>query len=250
MATRAAEVNHAGAALSAERQVTWPKRKRARLSNGLEVILVESHTIPKFHGDLYFRSGNVAAIDRGPGLAEITATVARTGTAKRASRQIEEDLRRIGADLATSAGSDTSSISFAGLSEFAEPLLDMVNELAREAAFPEAEFERERRQKLEEVKLERTQPGFLASERLRKVLFGAHPYGQVSPSEAQVAAYKREDLQAVYREFYTPENGLLLLVGDFDAQEMLKTAEKVYGGWTGKKPEAKAAAAPANPRGR
>jgi len=70
-----------------------------------------------------------------------------------------------------------------------------VNELAREAAFPEAEFERERRQKLEEVKLERTQPGFLASERLRKVLFGAHPYAQVSPSEEQVAAYKHEDLQ-------------------------------------------------------
>jgi zinc protease len=126
----------------------------------------------------------------------------------------------------------------------------LVNELAREAAFPDAEFERERRQKLEEVKLERTQPGFLASERLRKVLFGAHPYGEVSPSEAQVAAYKREDLQAVYREFYTPENGLLLLVGDFDAQGMLKTIEKVFGAWTGKKPEPNAAAAPANPRGR
>ena len=154
MATRAVEVNDAVPALSAERQVTWPKRKRARLSNGLEVVLVESHTIPKFHGDLYFRSGNVAAIDRGPGLAEMTATVARTGTTKRASRQIEEDLRRIGADLGMSAGSDTSSLSFAGLSEFAEPLLGMVDELARDAAFPEAEFERERRQKLEEVKLE------------------------------------------------------------------------------------------------
>ena len=194
MATRAVEVNDAVPALSAERQVTWPNRKRARLSNGLEVVLVESHTIPKFHGDLYFRSGNVAAIDRGPGLAEMTATVARTGTTKRASRRIEEDLRRIGADLGMSAGSDTSAISFAGLSEFAEPLLGMVNELAREAAFPEAEFERERRQKLEEVKLERTQPGFLAGERLRKVLFGAHPYAQVSPSEEQVAAYKRDDL--------------------------------------------------------
>src|SRR5436853_30193 len=85
------------------------------------------------------------------------------------------------------------------------------------ALAPEREFEGERRQKLEEVKMERTQPGLLASERLRKVLFGAHPYGQVSPSEAQVAAYKREDLQAVYREFYTPENGILLLVGDFDS---------------------------------
>jgi len=175
MATRVAEIGKGVPALSEERQVTWPKRMRARLSDGLEVVLAESRAVPKFHGELLFRSGNAAAADRAPGLAEITANVVRTGTAKRASRQIEEDLRRIGADLSSSAGADTSAISFAGLSEFAEPLLELVNELAREAAFPEAEFERERRQMLEEVKLERTQPGFLATERLRKVLFGAHP---------------------------------------------------------------------------
>jgi zinc protease len=250
MATRTVEVATGVPGLSAERAVTWPKRAKTRLANGLEVILAEAHSIPKFHGELFFRSGNAAVADRAPGLAEMTATVVRTGTAKRVSRQIEEDLRRIGADLSSNAGADTSAISFAGLSEFAEPLLGLVNELAREAAFPEAEFERERRQKLEEVKLERTQPGFLASERLRKVLFGAHPYAQVSPNEAQVAAYKREDLQTVYRESYTPENGLLLLVGDFDSQAILKSVEKVFGAWTGKKPETKTAAAPANPRGR
>ena len=124
------------------------------------------------------------------------------------------------------------------------------DELAREASFPEGEFERERRQKLEEVKLNRTQPSSLASERLRKVLFGAHPYSQVSPSEAQVAAYKREDLQSVYREFYTPQNALLLLVGDFEPQEMLKGIEKVFGSWSGNKPPEKTYAEPANPRGR
>ena len=250
MAARTVEVASGVPGLAAERAVTWPRRTKARLSNGLEIILAESHSIPKFHGELFFRSGNAAVADRAPGLAEMTATVVRTGTTRRASRQIEEDLRRVGADLSSNAGSDTSAISFAGLSEFAELLLQFVNELAREAVFPEAEFERERRQKLEEVKLERTQPGFLASERLRKVLFGAHPYGQVSPSEAQVAAYQRADLQAVYREFYTPENALLLLVGDFDSNEMLRTAERVFGGWAGEKPVSKAAAAPAHPRGR
>lgn len=250
MATRTVEVASGVPPLSAERAVTWPQRTKARLSSGLEVILAESHSIPKFHGELFFRSGNAAVADRAPGLAEMTATVVRTGTAKRASRQIEEGLRRIGADLSTNAGSDTTAISFAGLSELAEPLLGLVNELAREASFPEAEFERERRQKLEEVKLERTEPGFLASERLRKVLFGAHPYGQVSPTEAQVAAYEREDLQKVYREAYTPENGLLVMVGDFDSQKMLETAEKVCGSWRGKKPEPKTYPAPANPRGR
>jgi zinc protease len=250
MATRAAEIAKGVPALLEERQIAWPKRTRARLSNGLEVVLAESRAVPKFHGELLFRSGNAAVAERAPGLAELTAAVVRTGTAKRASRRIEEDLRRIGADLSSSAGADTSAISFAGLSEFADPLLELVNELARESAFPAVEFERERRQLLEEVKMQRTQPGFLAGERLRKVLFGSHPYAQVAPSEEQVAAFRRDDLTAVYREFYTPENALLLLVGDFDSLAMLEAAEKVFGNWTGKKPQAKGVPAPANPRGR
>ena len=244
MVTKSAEISNLAPGLTTERAVTWPKRTRTRLGNGLQAVLAEAHSIPKFHGELFFRAGNALVVDRAPSLAEMTAAVVRTGTVKRASRQIEEDLRRLGADLGTSAGQDTSAISFAGLSEFAEPLLQLVNELAREASFPEGEFERERRQKLEEVKLERTSPGFLAGERLRKVMFGAHPYAQISPSEAQVAAYAREDLQSVYRQIYTPENGLLMMVGDFDPQAMLKTIEKVFGGWTGKKPAASETAAP------
>jgi zinc protease len=239
MATRAPQTAIAVPALAAERAVTWPKRTRARLSNGLEVVLAEAHSIPKFHGELFFRGGEALVSDRSVGLAEMTSTVLRTGTAKRNSRQIEEDLRRLGADLGTSAGQDTSAISFAGLSEFAEPILELVNELSREASFPQPEFERERRQKLEEVKLERTSPGFLAGERLRKVLFGKHPYARISPTEQQVAAYRREDLEHVYREIYTPENALLVMVGDFDPQKMLSIAEKTFGNWTGKEPAAK-----------
>jgi len=250
MATPAIEKNSPVPALTPERQVTWPKRQRTKLANGLEVILVESHAIPKFHGDLYFRSGNAAAIDRGPGLAEMTASVLRTGTAHKNSRQIEEALRGIGADLSSSAGSDSCAISFAGLAEFAEPLLAMVNELAREASFPGPEFERERRQKLEEVKLSRTEPGFLANERLRKVLFGAHPYGVVSPSEEQVAAYRCEQLVGLYRDFYTPENALLLLVGDFQPAAMLASIERVFGAWRGAKPQPSVFPAAARPRGR
>ncbi len=250
MATLTTEMSSSVPGLAAERPVVWPKRTRVTLPNGLQVVLAEAHSIPKFHGELYFKSGNALVADRSPSLAEMTATLVRTGTSKRTSRQIEEDLRRLGADLGTSAGQDTSAISFAGLSEFAEPLLQLVNELAREASFPDAELERERRQKLEEVKLERTSPGFLAGERLRKVLFGKHPYAVISPDEAQVAAYKREDLTGAYREIYTPENALLMMVGDFDSQALLKTIEKVFCEWGGKKPEAMTSAALPEVQGR
>jgi zinc protease len=236
--------------LAPEREVRWPQRTKAGLANGLEVILVESHTIPKFHGELFFRSGDAAAAERAVSAAEMTATMVRTGTTRSTSRQIEERLRGLGADLSVSAGQDTSAISFAGLSDHAEPLLQLVNELAREASFPATEFERERRQKLEEVRLERTQPGFLAGERLRKVLFDKHPYALVSPTEDQVAAYNIDQLRTVYRDFYTPENAVLLMVGDFDPARMGSDIENVFGSWSGKKPIPQDWPALATPAGR
>ena len=250
MATQAPRAIAAVPDLAPEREIRWPQRFKSRLANGLEVILVESRTIPKFHGELFFRSGNAAASNRAVSLAEMTATMVRTGTAKSSSREIEERLRGLGADLSVGAGQDTSTISFAGLSDHSDPLLQLVNELAREASFPAPEFERERRQKLEEVKLERTQPGFLAGERLRKVLFGEHPYALVSPTEGQVAAYSIGQLQSLYRDFYTPESALLIFVGDFDSSKMQTGIEKVFGSWSGKRPLAQQSAAPPAPKGR
>ncbi len=161
--------------LATERPVVWPARTYRKLANGLEVVLVESHTIPKFTGELYVRSGNANVATKAPGLAEITAAVLRTGTEARSSRQIEEDLRRMGADIGTSSGADTSAIAFNGLTEFSAELLKLVAELAQQASFPEEEFERERRQTIEGLRIERTTPSFLANERFRRILLARIP---------------------------------------------------------------------------
>jgi zinc protease len=217
--------------LTPARPVIWPPRVHRTLSNGLEVVLVESHTIPKFTGELFFRSGNAVVAAKAPGLADMTATVARTGTTERTSRQIEEDLRRMGSDLSSGAGADTSAISFAGLVDFSNDLLGLVSELAQQASFPADEFERERRQLVEGLRIERTTPGFLAGERLRRVLFGSHPYGTISPTEEQVTNYRIEQLKDYYQHYYRPGNALLVMVGDFSPQMMLAQIEKAFGSW-------------------
>jgi zinc protease len=226
------ETHSAVPPLTPARPVIWPPRVHRTLSNGLEVVLVESHTVPKFTGELFFRSGNAAAAAKAPGLADMTATVARTGTTRRTSRQIEEDLRRMGSDLSSGAGADTSAISFAGLVDFSNDLLGLVSELAQHASFPADEFERERRQLIEGLRIERTTPGFLASERLRRVLFGAHPYGTISPTEEQVADYRVEDLKEYYQHYYRPGNALLVIVGDFSPPSMLERIEQAFGSWS------------------
>lgn len=237
-------------ALGPERPVVWPRRVRGKLANELEVVVVESHGVPKFTAQLLFRSGNAATAQEVPGLAEITAAVVRAGTASRSSRQIEESLRRMGADLSGDANADASAIAFSGLSEFSGELLALVADLAQNASFPPEEFERERRQRLEEVRIERTTPGFLANERLRKVLFGTHPYGVVAPSEAEVESYRREQIEEFYRQHYRPSNALFLAVGDFTAEALLRQIERAFGRWGGSQPEPKPVSSPPHTRGR
>lgn len=237
-------------ALGPESPVAWPKRTVATLANGLQVVLVESHTFPKIAAQLYFRSGNAVVSHTAPGLADITATVVRSGTASRPSRKIEEDLRRMGAGLGTNSGADSSAISASGLAEFSSGILDLMADLARHASFPDDEFERERRQRLEELKIERTTPGFLASERLRRVLFGAHPYAIVSPTEEQLAEITRDQLVAFYQKHYVPTGSVLIVVGDFSAVEMLEQIEKIFGAWKAPRTEPPASPAPPHQEGR
>ncbi len=237
-------------ALAPESPVAWPKRTVLTLPNGLQVVLVESRTFPKITAQLYFRSGNAVVAHSAPGLAEMTATVVRTGTATRPSRRIEEDLRRMGAGLGTHAGADSSAISASGLAEFSSGILELMADLARHASFPEDEFERERRQRLEELRIERTTPGFLASERLRRVLFGAHPYAVVGPTEDQLASITRDQLADFYRRHYVPAESVLIVVGDFSADAMLAEIEKIFGAWKAPKPEPPASPAPPRQSGR
>ena len=139
-------------ALGPERPVAWPKRTVRTLANGLEVVLAESRTFPKITAQLYFRSGNAVVAHSAPGLADITATVVRTGTASRPSRHIEEDLAPHGSGCwARTPVRIHSAISVSGLAEFSAGLLELMADLARNASFPEDEFERERRQKIEEL---------------------------------------------------------------------------------------------------
>jgi zinc protease len=232
-------------ALGPERPVAWPRRTLRTLANGMQVVLAESRGFPKISAQLFFRSGNAVVAHTHPGIAGMTATVVRTGTTARNSRQIEEDLRRMGADLGSHAGADTSAISVSGLAEFSQQLLELVADLAQNASFPEEEFERERRQRFEELRIERTTPGFLANERFRRVLFGEHPYAIIAPSEEQVASYSRAQLEDYYRQYYVPSDSLLVVVGDFAAEAMLDQVEKIFGAW--KAPQAAALKYPAPP---
>ncbi len=219
--------------LAPESRVVWPERTHARLRCGIPVWLVERHTIPKFSLQLFIRSGAAMEFPGDRGVAGLTCGLLRTGTDTRDERAIDDELRRIGADLGAGAGADASWIAAGGLSEFSAELCALVANVARNPVFPAVQFERERRNSLEAVRLNRASPDFLALERFRSVLFGDHPYAVIAPTEAQIEALTRPLIIDFHRAHYSPANSFLLAVGDFSPPRLVDELERAFEGWAG-----------------
>jgi zinc protease len=63
-----------------------------------------------------------------------------------------------------------------------------------------------------------------------KVLYGDHPYGRDN-SETTIKAITRADLVNYYNSTYRPNNGTLIVVGNYDKKAMLSKLESYFGGW-------------------
>jgi predicted Zn-dependent peptidase len=99
--------------------------------------------------------------------------------------------------------------------------------------FPEDEVALWKENKVEELKIQRSKPDFMASERLKAELFGLHPYGKPALTDEQVSAITREKTAAFARRALAAEGATLVLAGDADVAELRAGLEAAFAGWTG-----------------
>ncbi len=92
-----------------EPQFKAPLVKRAKLSNGMSLIVVENHELPAVSVHITFPFGSADVPAEKLGLAGLTASVWDGGTEKRTAEQIAEELADIGARLSINADSDDTS---------------------------------------------------------------------------------------------------------------------------------------------
>lgn len=73
-------------------------------------------------------------------------------------------------------------------------------------------------------------PNAQLNEAVQAALFTHHPYGTPIIGWAhEIESLNREDALAYYARFYTPENAILIVAGDTDAEEVRRLAEQHYG---------------------
>ncbi len=215
------------------------------LSNGLKVIYIADHSLPRVSLNLLVKSGSAQEEKGAEGLAALTVSLLESGTAKRSALKIADDFAQLGSSFNESASSDYVMASTAGLADTKEKLLELFVDVTLNPAFAPAEVERKRSQVLAQLQQKPDQPTEYASELFDQVLFGAHPYAHpISGNISSVKKISRDQIRNYYRQTYVPNRSMLAVVGHFD-DSYKALIEKSFANW--KKSEFAEPALPATP---
>jgi zinc protease len=181
--------------LGTDRPFTAPTAQTAKLANGLEVIVVERHDLPKVNVTLVSKAGAVGDPAGKAGVANLTMATMDLGTPTRKALEIEDALGALGTTLGGGAGRESARLTLDVLSRNLAPALEIVADVAQHPTFPEDEFAREKKRALDAI-AQADRNGNALAQRIQPMLaFGTeHPYGRpVNGLKSSVETITRDD---------------------------------------------------------
>ena len=201
------------------------------LDNGLKVVVFPDKRLPLVSYRLAFLSGDADDPREMAGITSAMASMLSEGTANYSSRELAEKIERLGASLSANSSEDFLVIAGSSLSIYSTEILSLIAEVTFRATFPEAELDLYKRNTIENLKFQRSQPGFLANEQVARILYGEHPYSRISPTAEEVDKLDRGTMAEFYAERLLPNNAILIAVGDIVQDEFMAEVQDLFGGW-------------------
>jgi zinc protease len=222
-----------------------PPVSETKLPNGLSVVLAEDVRFPLVTARLIFLAGNKRDPKDIPGLAASVAAMLTQGTTTRTYQQIAEELDSLGGTLTASTGADSLAIDASVLAENTSKMLALISDVSRNAVFPTNELNLQKQNRKQTLLVQHSQPGYLANEEYRKLLFGDSPYAHVGPTAEAIDKIDQQALEDFRDNLLVPNNAYLILVGKLPARaDLLKAIANEFGSWQQKAVPALAAPKP------
>jgi zinc protease len=216
------------------------------LANGLQVVVVERHTLPLITLRLVVKSGAECDPPNLPGTAALVNGLLSEGTDRRTSREIAEAIDSAGGVVDNDVDWDSSYMSLSVLNDRTDQAFDLVSDMIAHPAFQPAEIERQRKQILSGLQVSQDDPAYVADTALQNLIFSGTAYGH--PEDGTLASAARitaEDIRAFHRRYYQPSNSILAVVGDITTQDAMVLASRYFSAWAnGGQPPAALTGAP------
>jgi len=225
------------------------------LPNGMKVAVLPKKTANNIvTGTIDLRFGDQTSLAGQREAASFAGGLLMAGTKTHTRQQIQEELRKLNAQVTASGGGggggggrgggaggggggmSSASATISAPAENFVAAVRLAAEILKTPAYPQDEFDRIKAQRLKALEVVPTEPNQLASERLNRHL---SPF---APGDAQYAPTRQEqgpelqkvtldDARRFHDQFYGANYGVFAVVGPVAAADVQKVAAELFGTW-------------------
>jgi zinc protease len=220
----------------AARPFNLPSVRKTRLENGLTLLLIEDHRSPIVTMLIGIPliiepTEDIASLTNQIAIAEATAELITEGAGSRNAEQVAREVETLGGKLSTTANDDYAEVSVSVVAENAARMLDLVGDVLLRPTFPEEEVALYKRNRIQNVVVQRQDPSFLAGEQFDRIIYGKHPYAISSPTPASIEQLDRNKLAEFHRSHFGVEKSVAVVVGDFEPGKFERRFRNVFSEW-------------------
>jgi predicted Zn-dependent peptidase len=196
------------------------------LPNGLKVLVVENHKLPRVSFNLSIDNAPYAEGDK-KGLDDLTSSLIGNGSTKTTKDAFNEEIDFMGADI----NFFSSGAAANGLSKYSKRILELMAEGALMPNFTQDEFDKEKEKLIDGLKAQEKSVTVVAGRVENVLAYGkSHPSGEYL-TEQTINNVSLADVKANYATYFVPEHAYLVIVGDVKTKDVKKMVEKLFGSW-------------------
>ena len=207
-------------------KVKLGESKKFILKNGLTVIMVENHKLPRASVNLTIDNYPSFEGDKA-GVSSMMGSLLGRGTTNISKDEFNERVDYLGAYLSFSSGGAYG----ASLKKYFPEILELMADGVKNSQFTQEEFEKEQKITLDGIKSNEKSVTSAARRVENALTYGKeHPFGEFITKET-VKNITLKDVENRYKNYYKPNNAYLIIIGDINPKKIKKMVKKLFSDW-------------------
>lgn len=200
------------------------------LPNGMTVLVVENHKLPKVSATLNIDMGPVLEGNKA-GVMQLMGQMLGEGTTNMPKAKFDESIDLIGADL----GLYSSGGSVSALTRYFNQAFMLMADGLKSPAFPQESFDKLKTQTITGLKAGEKSAATISGRVKSALAFGKTTAMGEFETEETIKGLTLNDVKEAYKNHITPSRSYLTFVGDITPAAAKELATKAFGNWKGKK---------------
>src|SRR5688500_12954641 len=220
-------------ATAAQAQSVLPVHSR-KLSNGLEVIVIENHSVPLVTVEIDVKNGSFTESPEYAGLSHLYEHMFfKANRVIPSQEKYLERTRQLGASWNGTTSQERVNYYVTVGKDSLVPALQFMEDAIRYPLFDQNELVRERPVVLGEFDRNEANPFFHLARAVDTILWSPGYYSRKSVigDRQMIITATQDKMNTIKNRYYVPNNSALILAGDITPERGFQLAEQIFGDW-------------------